>query len=65
MLEGNLLKRCGYETSWQQFPSQDPLLAICPRVLVCNAGTPAKGEMQSKEYTLTPELLILPKEAGS
>lgn len=25
MLERNLLKRYGYETSWQPFASQDPL----------------------------------------
>jgi hypothetical protein len=69
MLERNLLKRCGYETSWQHFPRQDPLLAICPRVLVCNAPIPARERwverISRSKPALTSEFLKPPKERKS
>ena len=58
MLERNLLKRYGYETSWQQFPSQDPLWAICSKFLFAmlktQRGEKAVWGIYRGKFTLTP-----------
>ena len=58
MLERNLLKRYGYETSWQQFPSQDPLSAICSKflfvMLKTQRGEKAVWGTYRGKFTLTP-----------